>query len=73
MFSGSGKNTASFSYLAASTSPKISGGGFAAYSRKSGPGGFKFGSSKGGSEYETLPKIKSEKNNNIIFIRSKDK
>ena len=43
MFSGSGKNFLSFGYLAASASPKSSGGGFAAYSRTSGSGGFKFG------------------------------
>ena len=53
MFSGSGKNVVSFGYLAANTSPKIGCGGFAAYSRTSISGGFKFGSSKGGSEVET--------------------
>ena len=41
-------------------SPKSSGGWFAAYSRTSRSGGFKFGSSKGGSEFETLSKIKAD-------------
>ena len=35
-------------------------GEFAAYSRTSRSGGFKFGSSKGGSEFLTLPEIKAE-------------
>ena len=35
MLSGSGKNFVSFGYLAASSPPKISGGGFANYSRTS--------------------------------------
>ena len=59
MLSGSGKHVVSFDYLAASASPKISGGGLAAYSRTSRSGGFKFASSKGGSELETLPEIKT--------------
>ena len=48
MFSGSGKHVLSFGYMDASASPKNSDGGFAAYSRTSGPGGFKYGSSKRG-------------------------
>ena len=61
ILSGSGKNIVSFGSLAASALPKISGGGFAAYSSTSGSGGFKFGSSTGGSEFETFPKIKTER------------
>ena len=60
MLSVSGKNVLLFGSLAASASPKIRGGGFADYSSTSGSGGFKFGSSKGGSEFETLTKIKTE-------------
>ena len=47
MLSVSGKNVVYFGSLAASASPKSSGGGFAAYSSTSGSEGFKFGSSKG--------------------------
>ena len=60
LLSGSVKNFVSFGSLAASTSPKSSGGGFAAYSNTSGSGGFMFGSSKGGIEFETLPEINKE-------------
>ena len=60
MLSGSGKNVVSFGSLAASASPKISGGGFAAYSSTRGSGGFKFGSLKGGSEFEIFSEIKKE-------------
>ena len=60
MLSVSGKNDASFGSLAASASPKSNGGGFAAYSRTGGSGGFKFGSSKWGSGFKTLSKIKTE-------------
>ena len=60
MLFGSGKNVLYFGYLAESALPKISGGGFTNYSRKSGSGGFNFVSSKGGSEFETLPKINTE-------------
>ena len=60
MLSESGENTLSFGYMAASASPKVSGGGFTTYSSTSGSGGFKFGSSKGGSEFETLPEINTE-------------
>ena len=60
MLSGSGKNFTSFGSLAASASPKSSGCTFANYSSTSGSGGFKFESSKGGSQFETLPKIKTE-------------
>ena len=44
----------SFGSMAANTSLKSSVGGFDAYSSTSGSGGFNFGSSKGGSEFETL-------------------
>ena len=57
IFSGSGKNFISFGSMDASTSPKISGGEFSTYSSTSRSGGFKFGSSTGGSEFDTLPKI----------------
>ena len=60
ILSGSDKNGISFGYLAARASPKSSVGGFANYSRTIRSGGFKFGSSKGGNEFETLPKIKTE-------------
>ena len=60
MLSVSGKNFVSFCFMSEITSPKISGGGFAAYSITSGSGVFKFGSSKGGSEFETLSKMKTE-------------
>ena len=53
IFSVSGKNSVSFGSLAARASPKSSVGGFANYSRTIRSGGFKFGSSKGGSEFET--------------------
>ena len=43
MLSGSGKNAVSFGSLDASSSQKISGGGFAAYSNTIRSGGFKFG------------------------------
>ena len=43
MLSGSVKSIVSFGSMAASASPKISGGGFATYSSTSGSGGFKFG------------------------------
>ena len=46
--------------MAASALPKIISGSFTTYSRKSGSGDFKFGSSKRGSEFETLPEIKTE-------------
>ena len=54
------KKSVSFVSLSASALPKISGGGFAAYSSTSGSGGFNFGSSKGGSEFATLPEIKTD-------------
>ena len=60
MLSGSGNNVVSFVPLSASTSPKSSGGRFAAYSSTIGSGVFKFGSSKGGSEFETFYEIKTE-------------
>ena len=60
MLSGSGKNVVLFGSMAARSSPKSGGGGFTAYSSTSRPGGFKFGSSKGGSEFETLTRIKTE-------------
>ena len=60
MLSGSGKNIAPFGSMAASASPKSSGGVFAAYSSTSGSGGFRFGSSKGGIEFDTFSKIKTE-------------
>ena len=59
MFSESGKKL-SFGSLDASVSPKISSGEFVNYSRTSGLGGFKFGSSTGESEFDTLPKIKTD-------------
>ena len=59
MLSVSGKNIVYFGSLDASALQKISVGGFAAYSSTSRPGGFKFGSSKGGNEFETLSKIKT--------------
>ena len=43
ILSGSGKNVASFGSMDARASPKINGGVFAAYSRTSGSGSFKFG------------------------------
>ena len=50
IFSGSGKNVVFFGSMAASASPKSSSSGIATYSRTSVSGGFKFGSTKGGSE-----------------------
>ena len=44
----------------ARASLKISGGVFAAYYRTRISGGFKFGSSKGGSEFDTFYKINTE-------------
>ena len=38
----------------------LSGGGFTSYSGTSGSGGFKFGSSKGGSEFAIFPGINTE-------------
>ena len=60
IMSVSGKAVLSFGSLAASASPKISGGGFAAYSSTSRPGGFRFGLSTGvsGFFFYTFPKIK---------------
>ena len=55
MLSGSGKNFVSFGSMDANASPKRSGSVFADYSRTSGSGGFNFESSKGGSEFATLP------------------
>ena len=60
MLSGSGKNVVSFGYLDARTFPERNGGGFYNYSRKSGSGDFKFGSSKGGSEFVTFTEINIE-------------
>ena len=60
MFFVSGKNVGSFGSLVASASRKSGGGRFDAYSRTSRSGGFKFGSSKGGSEFEEFSKIKTE-------------
>ena len=62
MLSESGKNVLLFGCLAASASPKTSGGLFAAYSSTIGSVGFKFGSSTGGSGllFEIFPKIKTE-------------
>ena len=51
MFSVSGKIIAYFVSLDVRASLKISSGGFASYSSTSGSGDFKFGSSKGGSEF----------------------
>ena len=60
MLYGSGKKFVSFGSMALNASPKISGGGFADYFSTRGSGGFKFRSSKGGNEFETLYKIKTE-------------
>ena len=60
ILSESGKNSLSFGSLAARANPKISVGGFGTYSSTIKAGGFKFGSSKRGSEFDTLPKIKTE-------------
>ena len=60
MLSGSGKKNLSFGSMSASDSSKISGGRFAYYSSTSKSGVFKFGPSKGGSEFETLSKIRRE-------------
>ena len=60
MLSGSVKNIGYFGSLAARASPKISGGTFADYSSTRRSGGFKFVSSKGGSEFETLPENNTE-------------
>ena len=62
MLSVSGKNLLSFGYLAASVSPKTSSGGFDAYSRTSGSGGFKFGPSAGGSGllFDIFTEIKTD-------------
>ena len=60
MLSGSGKNVGSFGSMVARASPKSSGGGLAAYSSTSRSGGFKFGSSKGGGEFETFSEIKTD-------------
>ena len=49
VLSGSVKNALHFGSMDESASPKSSGGRFAAYSRTSGLGCFKFGSSSGGS------------------------
>ena len=57
IFSESGKNVLSFRFIAARALSKSSGGGFTAYSSTSVSGGFKFGSSTGGSEFDTFPKI----------------
>ena len=51
ILSESGKKSISFDSLAARASPKISVGGFATYSSTIRSGGFKFGSSKVGSEF----------------------
>ena len=59
MLSVSVKNIVYSGPMAERASLKISGGGFADYSITSGPVGFKFGSSKGGSEFETFPKIRT--------------
>ena len=53
MLSVLGKNFLSFGFLDASVLPKRSGGGFATYSSTIVSGGFKFGSSKGGIDFET--------------------
>ena len=58
MLYGSGKNIISFVSMDASATPKTNGGGFTAYSITSISGGFKFGSSTGESEFETLHEIK---------------
>ena len=60
MVSGSGKNVVFFGSLVGRTSPKSSSEGFAAYSSTSGSRGFKFGSSKGVSEFETFLEIKTD-------------
>ena len=59
MLSRSVKNIVFFGCLAASTSPKGSRGGFAAYSRTSVSGEFMFGSSKEGIEFETFSEMKT--------------
>ena len=59
-FSRSIKIVLYFGSLAARASLKSSIGGFATYSSTSGSGSFKFGSSKGGSEFEAFPKINTE-------------
>ena len=60
MLSGLGKNIPSFGSLATSAFPKSGGVGFVAYSSTSGTGGFNLGSSAGGSEFETLPEIRTD-------------
>ena len=60
LLSGSVKNFLSFGSLTKRASTKISSGGFTAYSRTRGPGGFKFGSSKGVGGFSTLPGIKAD-------------
>ena len=59
IFSVSGK-IVSFGYPAETASPKSSGCEFADYSSTSGSGSSKFGSSKGGIEFSTYPKINTE-------------
>ena len=59
MVSGSGKNVVSFGSLVGRTSPKSSSEGCDAYSSTSVSTGFKLGSSKGGSEFETFLEIKT--------------
>ena len=60
MLSGSGKKVVSFGSLAGSAMPKISGGGLANYSSTHRSEGFKFGSSRWGSEFKTFTNIKTE-------------
>ena len=56
----SGKNFLSFGSLAAIASQKSSSGGLSAYSSTRGSGVQNFRLSTGGSEFETLSKVKTE-------------
>ena len=60
MLYGSGKKSLSFGSLAASAPPKISVGVLTTYYSTGGSGVFKFGSSTGGSEFDTFPEINTE-------------
>ena len=54
------KHVIYFDSMATRASPKIIGGGFSAYPSTRISGGFKFGSSTGGSGFETFPKINTD-------------
>ena len=56
MLSGSGKNAVSFGSLDASSSQKISGGGFAAYSSTGGSGGLNLDHQRGEVNLRHVPK-----------------